>query len=403
MNLPVHRRQSPARVTTTPVPLVGTGDERDGTAGIARVDRRTKDLIKRLQPGDVAVIDHEDLDRIAAEGLIQARASAVVNAAASLSGRYPNVGPLLVAAAGIPLVDQVGSELLDRLHEGQPVRVVGAEVWVGPVLAASGVRQTLQGLEAAYEASRLSLGEELARFAENTLEYMRRERHAVFDALNLPALRIDLRNRDVLIVVRGNDYKDDLRALRSYVREMRPVLVGVDGGADALLEFGLKPDIIVGDFDSVSDEALHCGAELIVHAYPGGLSPGAARLEPLGLAHHTLEAPGTSEDIAMLMAYEKRAALVVAVGTHASMVEFLDKGRAGMASTFLTRLKVGPLLVDAKGVSRLYQGRIRARDLTLFLLAAMLCFTVIGLVVIPRVFVDSLWLIVRDLWNSAFR
>ena len=368
-----------------------------------RVDRRTKDLIKRLQPGDVAVIDHEDLDRIAAEGLIEARVTAIVNAAPSLSGRYPNVGPLLVAAAGIPLVDQVGGELLDRLHEGQPVRVVGAQVWVGPVLAATGVRQTLQGLEAAYEASRLSLGEELARFAENTLEYMRRERHAVFDALNLPALRTDLRNRDVLIVVRGNDYKDDLRALRGYVREMRPALVGVDGGADALLEHGLRPDLIVGDFDSVSDEALHSGAELIVHAYPGGESPGAARLRHLGLPFHTLEAPGTSEDIAMLLAYEKRAALVVAVGTHASMVEFLDKGRAGMASTFLTRLKVGPLLVDAKGVSRLYQGRIRARDLMLFLLAAMLCFAVIGSVVVPRVFLDSVWLIVRDLLNSAFR
>jgi len=351
----------------------------DGAAGIARIDRRTKELIKRLQPGDVAVIDHEDLDRIAAEGLIEARVAAIVNAAQSLSGRYPNVGPLLVAAAGIPLLDGVGSEVLDRLREGQPVRVVGEELWVGPAMVATGVRHTLQGLEDAYERSRLSLGEELGRFAENTLEYMRRERHAVFESLHLPEIGVDLSGRDVLVVVRGNDYKDDLRALRSYVREMRPVLVGVDGGADALLEFGLRPDLIIGDFDSVSTAALRCGR------------------------YRVLEAPGTSEDVAMLVAYEKRAALIVAVGTHTSMVEFLDKGRAGMASTFLTRLKVGPLLVDAKGVSRLYQARIRKRDLLLFLLAAMLCFVVVALMLTPRVFVDGLWLIVRDLSNWALR
>jgi uncharacterized membrane-anchored protein len=374
----------------------------DGAAGIARIDRRTKELIKRLQPGDVAVIDHEDLDRIAAEGLIEARVAAIVNAAQSLSGRYPNVGPLLVAAAGIPLLDGVGSEVLDRLREGQPVRVVGEELWVGPAMVATGVRHTLQGLEDAYERSRLSLGEELGRFAENTLEYMRRERHAVFESLQLPEIGVDLSGRDVLIVVRGNDYKDDLRALRSYVREMRPVLVGVDGGADALLEFGLRPDLIIGDFDSVSTAALRCGSELLVHAYRGGTAPGAERLDRLGLRYRVLEAPGTSEDVAMLLAYEKRAALIV-VGTHTSMVEFLDKGRAGMASTFLTRLKVGPLLVDAKGVSRLYQARIRKRDLLLFLLAAMLCFVVVALMLTPRVFVDGLWLIVRDLSNWALR
>jgi uncharacterized membrane-anchored protein len=372
-------------------------------SGRARVDRRTKKLLTRLQPGDVAVIDHEDLDRLAAEALVKAGVAAVVNAARSISGRYPNVGPLLVAAAGIPLVDQVGSGVLDQVREGELVRVDGAEVWVGGVLVATGARQTLQSREEVYEAARSAIGDELERFAENTLEYLRRERHLMFGSLELPELDVELQGRDVLVVVRGNDYREDLAALRSYVREMRPVLVGVDGGADALLEFGLRPDVIIGDFDSVSSTALCSGAQLIVHGYPGGTAPGTRRLDALGLRYSVFQAPGTSEDIAMLLSYEKRAELIVAVGTHASMIEFLDKGREGMASTFLTRLKVGPILLDAKGVSRLYRARLRKRDLLVFLLAAMACFVVIILMVTPRVFVEGVWLILRDLWNSAFR
>ena len=374
------------------------------TSGIARVDRRTKNLIKRLQPGDVAVIDHEDLDRIAAEGLVEARVAAVVNAAPSLSGRYPNVGPLLVVAAGIPLVDGVGTDLLDQLAEGQVVRVEGGEVWAGPALVATGTRQTLQSLEDAYELSKATMGDELTRFAENTLEYMRHESSVILDDLAVPDLRVEPAGRHVLIVVRGHDYREDLNALRGgYVREIHPVLIGVDGGADALLDAGLRPDVIIGDFDSVSERALRTGAQLIVHAYADGRAPGAARLESLGLPYDVIRAAGTSEDVAMLVAYERGAELIVAVGTHASMVEFLDKGRAGMASTFLTRLKVGPLLVDAKGVSRLYQTRIRKRDMTVFLLAAMLFFIAIVVMVVPRVFVDSVWLYVQDVWDSIFR
>jgi uncharacterized membrane-anchored protein len=379
-------------------------EELEGAAGRARIDRRTKNLIKRLEPGDIAVVDHEDLDRIAAEGLIEARVGGIVNAARSISGRYPNVGPLLIAAAGIPLLDDVGSEVLDALEEGQVIRIEAGEVWAGPLLVASGERQTLQSLEEAYEAAKATMGDELERFAENTLEYMRRERNLILDTPDLPELEVDLAGRHVLIVVRGHDYKEDLNALRTnYVREVRPVLIGVDGGADALLEVGLKPDVIIGDFDSVSNAALQCGAQLIVHAYAGGKAPGAQRLDELGVRYTLFPSGGTSEDIAMLLAYEKRARLIVAVGTHASMVEFLDKGRAGMASTFLTRLKVGPILVDAKGVSRLYESRLRKRDLFLFLAAAMLVFAVILLVVVPQVFLDSTRLYVEDLWDSVFR
>jgi uncharacterized membrane-anchored protein len=378
------------------------GEEVVATTGSARVDRRTKNLISRLQPGEVAVIDHEDLDRVAAEGLVEARAGAVINAAPSISGRYPNVGPLLVAAAGIPLVDRAGPELLDSVREGQLVRVEGDEVHLNGEVVAKGVRQTLQSLEDQYEQAKRSLGDQLERFAENTLDFMRRERHVWLDSAALPDLAVDLRGRHVLVVVRGADYKSDLAHLRSYVREMRPVLVAVDGGADALLEVGLEPDLVVGDFDSVSTRALESGAQLIVHAYPGGRAPGAARLERLGLPYVAVEAAGTSEDLAMLLAHEKGAELIVAVGSHNSMIEFLDKGRAGMASTFLTRLRVGPILVDAKGVSRLYQGRIRKRDMTFFLLSALLCFVVVVLVLTPDVFRDSVGYIARDLWRELF-
>jgi uncharacterized membrane-anchored protein len=369
-------------------------------AGRARLDRRTKRLLERLQPGDVAIIDHEDLDRVAAENLVRSRPAAVVNVAASISGRYPNVGPLLLAAAGIPLVDGVGRDLLDRVREGELIRVDGDEVWLDGHVVGKGSRQSLASLEAEYEAAKGSLGEELERFAENTLEYMRREHHFVVDPPEFPDVGVAFRQRDVLVVVRGADYRSDLAHLRSYVNEMKPVLVAVDGGADALLEVGLTPDLIIGDFDSVSTAALHSGAHLAVHAYAGGAAPGAARLDQLGLDYVTLEAPGTSEDLAMLLAFEQGAALIVAVGTHASMVDFLDKGRAGMASTFLVRLKVGPILVDAKGVSRLYQGRIRKRDMTFFFVAALIAFLAIAVFAVPRVFLHGFWLYVSDFWHS---
>ena len=375
---------------------IGPGPD-PAVAGVARVDGRTKNLLTRLSPGEVAVIDHKDLDRLAAVGLVEARPAAVVNAAPSISGRYPNEGPLLLAAAGIPLVDGVGPALLDAVAEGETVRVAGAAVWAGGRLVGTGTRQSLQSLEAEYEAAKPGLSEELYRFAANTLEYLREERSLAVDPPAPPALDAEVRGRHVLVVVRGHDYREDLAHLRSYVKEMRPLLVGVDGGADALLEAGHSPDVILGDFDSVSPAALACGAELVVHAYPGGAAPGAVRLEELGLPYKTYAAPGTSEDVAMLLADGLGAELVVAVGTHASMVEFLDKGRAGMASTFLVRLRLGPKLVDAKGVSRLYASRVRKRDLALFFVAILLAFvTFVAASPSLRVFLRSLWFILRE-------
>ncbi|MDP9420657.1 MAG: putative cytokinetic ring protein SteA [Actinomycetota bacterium] len=359
--------------------------------GPARVDRRTKDLIGRLRPGDVAVIDHLDLDRVAAEGLVLAGPAAVVNAAASISGRYANVGPLLLAAAGIPLVDGVGAEVMEALVDGAEVRIEGDRLASG-TWSGRGTRQDMLSLERLVEASRTSLSDELERFATNTLEYLRSEHRLLLGDLPVPDLGVALAGRHVLVVVRGHEHKDDLAALRRYIDEMHPVLVGVDGGADALLEMGRTPDVIIGDMDSVSESALRCGAALVVHGYPGGPAPGASRLAALGLDYGVFEAPGTSEDIALLLAYEGGAELIVAVGTHSSMADFLDKGRAGMASTFLVRMKVGPKLVDAKGVSRLYQSRVRKGDLLLLVVAALFSLIVVTAVSQPaRLFLENLW------------
>ncbi|UJP38823.1 putative cytokinetic ring protein SteA [Cellulomonas palmilytica] len=342
-----------------------------GVAGPARVDRRTKSLTKRLRPGDIAVIDHEDLDRVSAEALVACQPAAVLNAARSTSGRYPNLGPEILVEAGIPLIDDLGPDVMG-ITEGHHVRVLDGAVHDGATLVAEGVEQTEASVALAMEEARAGLSVQLESFAANTMDYLRRERDLLLDGVGVPDIDTRIDGRQVLIVVRGYHYKEDLVTLRPYIREYRPVLIGVDGGADAILEAGWRPDMIVGDMDSVSDRALSCGAEVVVHAYRDGRAPGIARVEQLGVPHVVFPATGTSEDVAMLLADDKGAELIVAVGTHATLVEFLDKGRSGMASTFLTRLRVGGKLVDAKGVSRLYRQRISNLQLTLLVLAGLL-------------------------------
>jgi uncharacterized membrane-anchored protein len=366
-----------------------------------RVDRRTKDMIPRLQAGEIAVINHRDLDRVAADGLIESGVVAVVNCAQSISGRYPNGGPIRVVQAGITLVDDVGAELMDGLHEGDVLRIEDGELWRNGELLGRGRVLDEAGIEVAMEAARAAIGTELERFAENTLEYIQKEARLTFEPLTLPPLRTKFAGRHALVVVRGHDYRSDLAALRPYIREYQPVLIGVDGGADALLEHGLQPDIIIGDFDSVSAKGLACGAELVHHVHPDGRAPGRENLLEWGVEYHEFVAEGTSEDVAMLLAYESKAQLIVAVGTHATMVEFLDKGRPGMASTFLTRLRLGPMLVDAKGVSRLYEGRVRRLDIFLLVGAALIAMLVVGIVAEPiHVFARGLWLTLKDLFSG---
>lgn len=347
-----------------------------GVSGPARLDRRTKNLTKRLKPGDVAVIDHVDLDRVSAEALVRAGVAGVVNAAPSISGRYPNLGPEILVAAGVPLVDAVGTGIFGTLREGEHVRVLGNEVLRGDEVVATGEEQTAETVGAAMLEARAEMSVQLEAFVANTMEYVRRERDLLFDGIGVPELRTRIDGRHCLIVVRGYDYQEDLASLRPYIREYRPVLIGVDGGADALREAGYHADIVVGDMDSVSDEVLRGGAEIVVHAYPDGRAPGLERVEALDVDAVVFPAAGTSEDVAMLLADELGAQLIVAVGSHATLVEFMDKGRAGMASTFLTRLRVGGKLVDAKGVSRLYRSRIRTASLVWLIISAMVTMTI---------------------------
>jgi uncharacterized membrane-anchored protein len=357
-------------------------DDPPGVTATARLDRRTKNLANRLCPGDIAIIDHVDLDLTGADALIGRQVGAVVNAAQSISGRYPNRGPQLLVEAGIPLIDDVGPEVFDRVQEGQCVRLEGDTLYVGDQVVAKGRQQDASSVAAAMAEAKVNVAAEIEAFATNTLEYIKHEYSLLIDGVELPELRTKLNGRDVLVVLRGYHHREDIAALRAYIRERRPAMVGVDGGADALLEAGYRPELIVGDMDSVSDKALTCGAEVVVHAYPDGRAPGLARVKALGLDPVLCPAAGTSEDMALLIADEMGASLIVAVGMHHTAVEFLDKGRAGMASTFLTRLKVDDKIVDAKGVSRLYQSRISATAIIPLVLAAAIT-VVVAIVVLP--------------------
>ncbi|MGH3073577.1 MAG: putative cytokinetic ring protein SteA, partial [Gaiellales bacterium] len=292
------------------------GDGEAAATGVARLDGKTKKLTKRLEPGDIAIIDHVDLDRVSAEALAACGVAAVINVARSISGRYPNLGPQILVEAGVPLIDDVGPDVFTKVHEGDLVRVDGEALLAADHVVAKGIRQTEETVEEAMIEARAELPAQLEAFAANTMEFLKRERDLLLDGVGVPDVTTDLDGRHVLIVVRGYHYREDIATLRPYIREYRPVLIGVDGGADALIEAGYRPDMIVGDMDSVSDEALTSGAELVVHAFPDGRAPGRERLDKLGLKYKLVPAPATSEDVAMLIASEKGAELIVTVGSH---------------------------------------------------------------------------------------
>lgn len=340
-------------------------------SGTAKVDRRTKLLVKRLSHHDIAVIDHVDIDKVSAEALLDTGVECVINASKSISGSYPNEGPIILARGGVHLLDDVGEGVFDRIREGQSIEIVDNMVFVEGVMIGSGKWLTVEVIEDAMTEAGNTLGEQLHKFTRNTLNYLEKEKELFTKPVEVPETEVTLDGRHALVVVRGYDYRQDLDVLKPYIREMKPALIGVDGGADAILQAGFLPDIIIGDMDSVSDDALKSGAQIIVHAYADGHAPGMERIESLGLSAVIWPLPATSEDLALLLAYESGAELIVAVGAHANLVEYLDKGRKGMASTFLVRLKVGPKLVDAKGVSKLYRSTVRTSDLMLLSTAGM--------------------------------
>jgi uncharacterized membrane-anchored protein len=339
--------------------------------GHARLDRRTKNLVRRLAADDIAIIDHADLDRVSAEELLESGVRVVVNVAESQSGRFPNPGPLTLVRGGVRLIDAPGADLFDRVNDGELVSVRGAGLYRNGTCLASGRILDADQLELTLAEQRSRVTQALEAFADNTMRYLREEGKLLAEGIEFPPLHTRFRDRHALVIARGPGYKRDLRMVKPYIRDFKPVLIAVDGGADALIEAGYKPDVIVGDMDSVSDAALTCGAELVVHAYRDGPAPGAQRAERLGAAYHVVPVTGISEDVALLLAYEKGSELIVAVGTHFNLIEFLERNRAGMSSTFVTRLKVGEILIDAKGVSRLASRQVGIWPLVLFTLAGL--------------------------------
>jgi uncharacterized membrane-anchored protein len=395
-------------------PIEGSASLRT-VRGPVRTGRRTKLLVKHLARGDVALVDHLDIDRVSAEELIAAGAVAVLNCSSSSSGSYPNLGPQLLVEAGILLIDLPDDSLFDALSDGEEVVVLAegaidspargpliGEVSCKGVLLAQGEVLNLARVCAETEARRREIGEALERFAHNTIEHMREERELLAGRIELPRFTTDFRDRSTLVVVRGVGHQRDLHALRPFIRDMRPVIVAVDGGADALLDLGLTPDMIVGDMDSAGEAALRCGAELVVHSYSNGNAPGRRRLEELGLHFKLVPAPGTSQDVAMLIAAEKGARLIVSVGSQFNLVEFLDRNRKGMSSTFLTRLRIGEILVDAKGVSHLYHPRPGLTPLLVVIAAGLIAMVaIVWMTPALRDVVDLLWLKLQLLLGSS--
>ncbi|WXR61899.1 putative cytokinetic ring protein SteA [Peptostreptococcaceae bacterium AGR-M142] len=338
---------------------------------IIQKDKKTKDLAKRIRQGEVALINHKDIDEVAAYSLVNAKIAGIINIDSSMSGKYPNKGPKVLLDNGIFILDEVDKNAFDSIEDFDSIEIKGESIYKGDTLIAKGNILDKQILKIKKKECKENLSNELDNFIDNTLDYARKEKDFILSDANIPDLNIDFKNRQALVVVRGQNYKEDLSTIVSYISEVNPVLIGVDGGADALLEFGLTPDLIVGDMDSVSDEALKKSKEIMVHAYPNGKAPGLKRVEDLNLNCKVYPSPGTSEDIAMLVAYEKGAKLIVALGTHSHMIDFLEKGRKGMASTFLVRLKIGDKLVDAKGVSQLYHSNVKIKHIIGLIIAAL--------------------------------
>ena len=340
--------------------------------GTAKLDKRTKRLVRRLGPDDIAIIDHRDLDRVSAEELLATNVRVVINVSPSMSGRFPNAGPLELVRGGVRLIDVNGdSDLFEEVRDGESLVVRGSSLFRNGSRLAAGRTLTETDLETELAEQRGRVTEALESFAENTLRYLRDEAKLLSEGVRLPQVQTRFRDRHALVVARGPGMKRDLHIVKPYIRDFKPVLVGVDGGADALIQAGYKPHVIVGDMDSVSDKALQSGAELIVHAYSDGRAPGRERIDRLGLPSSVLPSPGISEDVAILLAHEKGAELIVAVGTHFNLLEFLERNREGMSSTFFTRLKVGDKLVDARGVSSLFRGRAGLGPMFLFVFGGL--------------------------------
>lgn len=354
-----------------------TGGQYMYIKGMLKKDKKTKNLTKRLEYGDIALIDHKDLDEVAALSLVESKIKCLINMSETISGRYPNQGPSILLEANIPIFEVKEENIYNQIVEGDIIEIIDDYiVYKGNKIAQCKLldEDTIKEL---LDIGFHNTEKELERFIENTLEYAKKEKGLVTGKISIPRTKTKINGKHVLVVVRGKDYKMDLDAIRSYIDEVNPIFIGVDGGGDALLDYGYIPHIVVGDMDSVSDKCLKKTKEIIVHAYPDGCAPGLKRIKNLGLDAQVFPAPGTSEDIALLLSYANGADLIVAVGTHTNMIDFLEKGRSGMSSTFLVRLKVGSILVDAKGVNKLYHSSLKLKYVIGIAIAALIPIAVI--------------------------
>lgn len=368
-----------------------------GVTGTARVDKDTTRLLGRIGRGDIVVCDELDLDRTTADLMVEAGVAAVVNASPFISGRYPNLGPEVLAAAGIELVDDAGKEVFTRVKDGAKIRVHEGVVYTGERELAQGERLTDTDVTSRMLAARSGVVDHLEAFAGNTVEFIRVESPLLIDGVGIPDVEVNLNDRHVLVVSDGADHVEDLKRLKPFIKEYAPVLIGVNRGADALVKAGYRPDLIVGDPEMITTNTLRSGAQVVLPAAPDGHAPGLERIQDLGIGAMTFPATGSAADLALIIADHHGASLIVSVGHSASLEEFFDAGRReSNPSTFLTRLKVGTKLVDGKAVATLYRSRGHGGAIALFILAALVA--VVAAVLVSNQGHDLLqWVI--DQWN----
>ncbi|NMD54007.1 MULTISPECIES: putative cytokinetic ring protein SteA [Tsukamurella] len=368
-----------------------------GVTGTARVDKDTTRLLGRIGRGDIVVCDELDLDRTTADLMVEAGVAAVVNASPFISGRYPNLGPEVLAAAGIELVDDAGKEVFTRVKDGAKIRVHEGVVYTGERELAQGEPLSDTDVTSRMLAARSGVVDHLEAFAGNTVEFIRVESPLLIDGVGIPDVEVNLNDRHVLVVSDGADHVEDLKRLKPFIKEYAPVLIGVNRGADALVKAGYRPDLIVGDPEMITTNTLRSGAQVVLPAAPDGHAPGLERIQDLGIGAMTFPATGSAADLALIIADHHGASLIVSVGHSASLEEFFDAGRReSNPSTFLTRLKVGTKLVDGKAVATLYRSRGHGGAIALFILAALVA--VVAAVLVSNQGHDLLqWVI--DQWN----
>jgi uncharacterized membrane-anchored protein len=374
-----------------------------GVSGTARVERRTRVLLPRLRPGDIAVLDHLDMDRATAQALVDCGVAAVLNASPMISGRYPNLGPEVLTGAGIPVLDRV--EGTDTIEDGTAVRIHDEIVYVNETPVAVGREVDGAVIEQEMAEARRGMATQLETFTHNSTEFLRREQGLLLHGLGLPTPATRIEGRPVVVVVPGHEHRAELASIKAFIREQNPVLIGVDRGADALLAAGFRPDVVVladavEDSERPSAKALRVARDVLVRVERGGRAH-TDQLERMGVRPVHLETAATTEDAALLLADAGHASVIVGVGMHATLDEFLDRQRSGLASTYLTRLKVGHLLVDARALPTVYAGRVRPRHLLLVLLAGLVALAAaIAVTPVGQEWIDPITRFITDLTDD---